>query len=90
MSGHPPVRRIPTWIPISDESIVDLGIGSVADQAAAAARIEVRRRAVEARWRALPWRVRAGRIARWHWAEARSRLEHAGRALRGIDCEADE
>ena len=60
------VRNIATWVSVTDEDIVDFGIGDEATQAAARARLarEEERRA--AYWRSLPARVRIARTLRSH------------------------
>lgn len=63
----PEVEQIAAWVPVTDESIVDFGIGTPEEIEAAARRIEVRERAAERRWRALPWRVRAWRTVLYWW-----------------------
>lgn len=79
----------PIYIPLSDEAIVDFGIGTPAEQDAAAARIEARLAASRASWLARPLWQRAWIRLRYHrhWYEARRRLDHAARAIRGIECE---
>jgi hypothetical protein len=58
------IEKIATWIPVTDEAIVDYGIGTSEQQAAAAARIEEWRRDSQVRWQALPLRVRIARRLR--------------------------
>ena len=77
------LRKIATWLPVTDEMIVDAGIGSAEDQAAAAARIRARQVADRIRWRALPLRVRLWRSHRWRLVEARWRILTAFAVLRG-------
>lgn len=48
------VRKAVAVVQVSDELIVDAGIGSEEDQRAAAARIEARQELDRLRWRALP------------------------------------
>ena len=78
------------YIPFSDEAIVDGHLGSIEEQAAAAIRIEARQRGSRARWLAKPLNERLLirlRHGRWRY-ELVYRLQHAIRALRGIDCDA--
>jgi hypothetical protein len=63
------VTKLRATVLVSDEDIVDFGWGTPEDQAAAAERIEVRKRETHARWMALPFWVRAYRRLRWHLAE---------------------
>jgi hypothetical protein len=80
-----PLQKVSAWIPMSREMRIDAGLATPEDIEA-----DRRERAErEARWRALPLPVRLyrGRIRPAFW-EARSRLTHAARALRGIECEA--
>lgn len=62
--GDPEVKWISTWMHVTDESIVDFGIGTEEQQAAAAARLEADRAARAAAWQALPARVRIARTLR--------------------------
>lgn len=59
------VRKISMWVPVSDEDIVDFGIGTESDQAAAAARIDREREKLDRYWRALPVHVRIARTLRF-------------------------
>jgi hypothetical protein len=71
---------------MSVEFLIDAGLASPLDYAWQAEQDAER----EARWRALPRGTRFMRrrvLPRWY--EARDRLAHAARALRGIDCESD-
>lgn len=79
--------KLSAIVPVSDELIVDAGIGSPQEQAAAAARLEARRQESAARWAALPRRVRIAGTIRARLYEPRHRLHHAAEALRGHDCE---
>lgn len=80
-------EKLAAWIPVSDELIVDAGIGAPEEQAAAAQRIDARLRESRERWRSLPFWIRARRrlVARLY--EPRHRIGHAWSALRGVDCE---
>ncbi len=84
---HDGMRFATATIPISDEMFIDAGIGTPAQRREVLARMAIRRAASEARWRALPFYVRWSRIARGRWWPIRERLAHAGRALRGEECE---
>lgn len=82
------VRKVEAIIPVSIEAMIDAGFVA---EGPYRAMFEAERREREARWRALPWRVRFWRSrVRPRWDEARYRLAHAARALRGIDCERDD
>jgi hypothetical protein len=58
------VKKISALVPVSDEDIVDFGIGTQADQEAAAVRIERERVKMERYWRRLPLGVRLARTLR--------------------------
>jgi hypothetical protein len=83
------IRKQYMYLPVLDEDIVDFGIGTPAEQEAAAARIEARRAASRASWLARPLWQRAWIRLRYssRWYEARHRLDHVARAIRGIECE---
>lgn len=59
------IERIAAWIPVTDETFVDAGMGTPEQRAEAVARIEARRAETHARWMALPW-----------WERARRRVRH--------------
>ena len=75
------------WVPITDEAIVDFGLGTPEQQQAAAARLHARELETRARWAALPMRVRLTRRLRARTYEPRRRIAHAWAALRGVECE---
>jgi len=75
------VEMLTTWIPVTDEALIDAGLATPA----MIRRYERRRRAELAAWRALPIWVRAYRIARSRWGNVRWRLERTVRAFRGED-----
>lgn len=85
----PPVSKVATWIPITDEMVVDFGFGTKAEQRAAAERIDQRNREIRAAWFALPWWTRAAWRVRQRRDDWRRRFDHAAAALRGIECERD-
>lgn len=86
MTQPPEIKYIQSWIPVTDEMLIDMGKASPE----VIARYEARRAAAAAAFQALPWYVRfARRQVWWRRHEARSRLSHAWRALRGIECERD-
>jgi hypothetical protein len=59
------VQKIASWVPVTDEAIVDYQLGTPEEQAAAAARLEALAAERDARWRALPLRTRLYRRLRW-------------------------
>jgi hypothetical protein len=72
---------------VSVEFLIDAGLANPLDYAWQAEQDAER----EARWRALPRRTRFLRRHVWpRWWEARERLTHALRALRGIACERED
>lgn len=63
------VQKISTWIPVSDEDMLDFGLADGPLLAEIRARVEARRAEQDRRWRALPWYVRAERNFRfWRWS----------------------
>lgn len=83
-----PVRIQSAIIPVSIEAMIDAGLDVPNPYRAL---YEADRATHEAAFRALPWRVRFWRTqVTPRWWEARSRLAHAARALRGIECERDD
>lgn len=81
------VQKLEAWRPVLDEDVVDFGIGTLEEQAAAATRIIARAAESEARWLALPRSKRIVRVLRLDTYGRRRRLEHALAALRGVECE---
>jgi hypothetical protein len=74
---------------VTDEAIVDYGLGTEDDQREAAARIAARQWAAETHWRGLPRRVRVARRLRARWDRHRARFVLAMDALRGRhECDA--
>lgn len=72
---------------MTEEALIDAGLATPE----MIVRQDTRDREREARWRALPWRIRMARRYVWpRWHEAERRLGHAARALRGIECEGDD
>jgi hypothetical protein len=64
------IRKATATVLVSDEAIVDGGLGTPEDQAAAAGRIEARAAEAHLRWTELPLRRRlrirvASRVRRW-------------------------
>lgn len=75
-------RYLATWMPVSDEAIVDFAMGSEADQAAAAARLQRDAEKMERRWRSLPRHVRLSRTVRgWYWEQRERFLSWLHRSL---------
>lgn len=69
MEDRVTVEKISAWIPVSDEMVVDYGIGTPEQIAESSARLEMHRQEDERRWRALPWYVRFARSFRfWRWS----------------------
>lgn len=83
------VEKIAYSVPVLDEDIVDYGYGTPEQQDAAGARIEARRAESKRLWMARHIWERAWFRLRYNrrWYEARHRIAHAARAVRGIDCE---
>lgn len=81
------VRKVATYVPVTRESLIDAGLATEADIRADAEERAER----EARWLARPWYQRAYmRVKYGSWRyENVGRLQHAARALRGIECERD-
>lgn len=71
---------------VLDEDVVDYGLGTPEDQAAAAARIATLLAEVERTWKALPLWYRAWVRLEARTYEPRYRIRHAIAALRGREC----
>jgi hypothetical protein len=56
------VTKLSAWIPVTDEAIVDYGIGTPGQQAAAARRLGLHQARARARWLGLPLRVKLWRM----------------------------
>jgi hypothetical protein len=75
--ADPEVKKITTWMHVTDEMIVDFRIGTEEQQAAAAARLEAARARRAAAWRALPARVRIARTLRARRWDLEERIRSA-------------
>lgn len=69
-SDPPPVLNLSNWILITDEDLIDAGLGTPE----MIARDQARSRAIHAAWHALPIWVRAWRTLQRRWADRRWRL----------------
>lgn len=87
--AEPEVKWISTWIAVTDESIVDFRIGTDAQQAAAAARLEADRARRAAAWRALPARVRIARALRSRRWDLEERIRSAVHRRLFPECDRD-
>jgi hypothetical protein len=67
------VEKLSAWIPVSDEMVVDYGIGTTEQQAESQNRIQARWDELERQWRALPWYVRLERTVRFRVWDLRDR-----------------
>lgn len=68
------VQKSSAWVPVSDEDIIDFGLGTREQQAAAAARLD-REEARQARyWSSLPFHVRLLRTLDYHRSRQRERF----------------
>lgn len=81
------IRKLSITIPVTDESIVDYGLGTPADREAAAQRIEAARLRTRQMWLALPWHVRFMRTFQGRTWEPRLRFTRAMAVLRGQEDE---
>ncbi len=55
------VEKLGYWLPVTDETFIDAGMGTPEQRAEANARIKARWAATHAAWMALPWWERARR-----------------------------
>lgn len=77
------VVKLATWLPVTDEMLIDAGLGTPE----MIARDNASRAAAQARWLALPFYVRWSRRARSRWSDFRYRLDRAIHAFRDEDFE---
>ncbi len=59
------IEKLRSYVPVSDEDIVDYQLGTVEEQLEAARRLTERDERIRAAWYALPIYVRAWRRLRW-------------------------
>jgi hypothetical protein len=79
-------EKLSAWVPLTREMLIDLGLAT--PEMIEQDRLERERNA--AGWRAVPWYIKARRrLHALDW-EARYRVAHASRALRGLKCEDDD